>query len=97
MVSQHALQEVSQHALQRGVPAPRGVPGPGGSAPRGMSAPGGCLVETPGRLVLRAVRILLECILVVYIFAFIACRFIFSLSLALLLGISMHLVIWLSE
>ena len=28
-----------------------------------MSAPGGgCLVETPGRLLLRAVRILLECI-----------------------------------
>ena len=38
-----------------------GVPGPRGDAwPRG-----GCLVETPpGRLLLRAVRILLECILV---------------------------------
>ena len=35
-----------------------GVNGPGGPAP------GGCLVETP-QLLLRAVRILLECILVV--------------------------------
>ena len=50
-----------------------GVPGPGGSAPRwgglvpGGSAPGGwCLVETPPRQpLLRMVRILLECILVV--------------------------------
>ena len=45
----------------------------GGSAPRrgllqGRSAPGGCLVETPpGRLLLRAVRILLECILVFWL------------------------------
>ena len=40
----------------------RGVPGLGGSAPEG------CLVETPpGQLLLRAVRILLECILVVCI------------------------------
>ena len=38
-----------------------GVPGPGGVA----LSRGGCLVETPhGRLLLRAVRILLECILV---------------------------------
>ena len=28
------------------------------------SGPGGCLVETPGRLLLQVVRILLECILV---------------------------------
>ena len=48
----------------------RGVPGPGGSAAgRGGSAPGGCLVETPlGRLLPRAVRILLECILVFHVF-----------------------------
>ena len=42
----------------------------GGSAPGGVSAPGEgwCLVETPpGRLLLRAVRILLECILVIFI------------------------------
>ena len=38
----------------------RGMPGPGG-----VPGPEGCLVETPpGRLLLRAVRILLECILV---------------------------------
>ena len=36
----------------------------GGLLPGG-SAPGGCLVETPQRLLLRAVCILLECILVV--------------------------------
>ena len=47
-------------AWSRGVSAPRGVPGHGGCLLRG-----GCLVETPtGRLLLRAVRILLECILV---------------------------------
>ena len=34
-------------------------------APGGVPAPGGCLVENPpGRPLLRAVRILLECILV---------------------------------
>ena len=39
-----------------------GVPGP-----RGCLVPGGCLVQTlSGRLLLRAVRILLECILVHY-------------------------------
>ena len=49
---------------------PRGVPGPeggwswGGSDPGGLPGPGGCLVEPPGRLLLRVVRILLECILV---------------------------------
>ena len=59
----------------------QGVPGLGGSATGGWVAwswgvpgPGGCLVEnTPGRLLLRAVRILLECILVdrcEHIFAF---------------------------
>ena len=42
------------------VPGPRGVPGS-----RGGAWSGGCLVEIPpGRLLLRAVRILLECILV---------------------------------
>ena len=46
------------------------MPGPGGYAPggvcsRGVYAAGGCLVEMPpGRLLLRAVSILLECILV---------------------------------
>ena len=49
-----------QHALHRGGSVPGGVPGPGGvPAPRGV--PGG---DPPGRLLLRAVRILLECILV---------------------------------
>ena len=41
---------------------------PGGSGPSGgrwgACSGGGCLVETPRRLLLRAVRILLECILV---------------------------------
>ena len=51
-----------------GVSAPRGegvsAPGGGGSAPGW----GGCLVESPlQRLLLRAVRILLECILVAFI------------------------------
>ena len=59
------------------VPAPRGVvPGPGVPAPGGVPDPdpapgglgglvwGGCLVETPRWLLLRAVRTLLECILV---------------------------------
>ena len=42
------------------------VPGLGGGLLLGgVPAPGGCLVETPpGRPLLRAVRILLECILV---------------------------------
>ena len=64
VLSQHALQVVSQHALQqvsRGWAPARG----GGSAPGGLLL-GGCLVETPpGRLLLRAVRILLECILII--------------------------------
>ena len=58
-------------ARLRGLPGPgeggllRGVClVPGGSAPGGVPGPR-CLVETPlGRLLLRAVRILLECILV---------------------------------
>ena len=50
--------------LLPGEPAPGGVPGPDG----GCVCSGGCLVETPGRLLLRAVRILLECILVAYCF-----------------------------
>ena len=66
MLSQHALQVVSQHALQQ---VSRGVLGPGGSDPGGYlvpggSAPGGCLV---GGYLLRAVRILLECILVSHV------------------------------
>ena len=40
------------------------APGPGGSAPGG-AVPGG---DPPGRLLLRAVRILLECILVSFNF-----------------------------
>ena len=48
------------------------LPGPRGACSRGVSswgvpAPGrggGCLVETPGGLLLRAIHILLECILV---------------------------------
>ena len=44
--------------------------GEGVSALRGVLLPGNCLVETPpGRPLLRAVRILLECILVCIIFA----------------------------
>ena len=66
VLSQHALQVVSQHALQQvsggsapggllqGVPAPRGVCSGG--------VPGG---DPPGQLLLRAVHILLECILVI--------------------------------
>ena len=41
---------------------------PGGVCSRGGLLPGVCLVETPRRLLLRAVRILLECILVVIAF-----------------------------
>ena len=63
------------------MPALVGVPGPAGSAPGGGGClvpggvpglgvcvwPGGCLVETPlGWLLLRVVRILLECILVLF-------------------------------
>ena len=70
VVSQHALQVVSQHALQQvsgGVPAPsggacsRGVPAPRGACSRGMF--GG---DPPAsrQLLMRTVRILLECILV---------------------------------
>ena len=70
VLSQHALQVVSQHALQQvsrgcypSMPCSRS-PG-GGGACSGGSALRGCLVETPpGQLLLRAVRILLECILV---------------------------------
>ena len=61
------------------VPGPRGVSGPRGGAwsrrvpgPRGVwswGVPGG---DTPGRLLLRAVRILLECILV-YIYVLHVC------------------------
>ena len=102
MLSQHALQVVSPHALQQvsgGVPGPGqgawsrevpgpgvvpgpgglvwGVPGPGGGLVRGVSGPRGCLLggsalrrgcgDLPPesrRLLLRTVRILLECILV---------------------------------
>ena len=44
-----------------GVPAPGVVPGPGGRGAWSRGVPGG---DPPGRLLLRAVRILLECILV---------------------------------
>ena len=53
------------------VPAPRGVPGPGGHLVRGVPAPGGLVPGVPGGdpprwPLLRAVRILLECILVCF-------------------------------
>ena len=66
-----------------GVPGSRGVPGPGGGGclvPGGLPGPRGCLVlggwvrswgvhgGDPPRLLLRAVRILLECILVTWVF-----------------------------
>ena len=63
-------------SVHRGVPGPRGDVWPGGClvpggawswGVQGVPGPGGCLVETtpaPGRLLLRAVRIPLECILV---------------------------------
>ena len=56
VLSQHALQVVSQHALQEGAWSGGG----GGSAPKGSA----WWRPPPGRLLLRAVRILLECILV---------------------------------
>ena len=74
LVSQHALQVprgwVSQHALQVSRPTPKGeLEGSGGGVSR--PTPGGgvsqhALRQTPPgwRLLLRAVRILLECILV---------------------------------
>ena len=40
---------------------------PGGVLPWGVSAPGGAGEDPPGRLLLRAVRILLECSLVIII------------------------------
>ena len=43
---------------------PGGVPGPEGVFSRGGLVPGGAWWRPPGRLLLRAVRILLECILV---------------------------------
>ena len=79
LLSQHALQQVSgggdiPACIAGGIAAclAAGLPGGvccrgallGGSPPGGLF-PGGCLVETPPRqLLLRAVRILLECILV---------------------------------
>ena len=64
-------------ACSWGVPGLRGVPGWGCLLQGGCLLPGGCLVwwglflggclvETPGWLLLRAVRIPLECILVIY-------------------------------
>ena len=41
-----------------------GVSAPGGAWSWGGLLPGGCLVETPGQLLLRVVRILLESMLV---------------------------------
>ena len=65
VISKHVLQVVSQHAshqVSRGVCCRGGLLG---GSPSGGLLPGGCLVETPPRqLLLRAVRILLECILV---------------------------------
>ena len=66
------------HSVHRGGGVPglrgvcsRGVPGPGGVPGLGASAPGGGVLggdhHPPGRLLLRAVRILLECILVSHI------------------------------
>ena len=58
-------------AWSRGVPGPRRVPAPGGGGvcsqgvPASGGMPGG---DPPGRLLLRAVRTLLECILVDGIF-----------------------------
>ena len=47
-----------------------GVPGPGGCLLWGVPAPRGCAWwRSPGRLLPRAVRILLECILVLFFFA----------------------------
>ena len=53
-----------------------GVPGPGGCLVQGdVPGPGGCLLpgcarwRPPGKLLLRAVRILLECILVISYFS----------------------------
>ena len=70
VLSQHALQVLSQHALQQ---VSRGGSAPGGSAPRGSAPRGVCLKgvpggDPPGRLLLRTVRILLECILVLVFF-----------------------------
>ena len=48
-----------------GGPGPGGVPGPGGSG-LGGSGPRGVPAPPPGWLLLRAVRILRECILVVF-------------------------------
>ena len=67
VLSQHALQVVSQHALQGGLL--QGVCSQVRSAPGGMPALGGAWWRPPGRPLLRVVRILLECILVLWIFA----------------------------
>ena len=78
MLSQHALQVVSQHTLQQGVPAPglRGGlgGGDGDTCSRGGACSGGVFTSPPEsrRLLLRTVRILLECILVYYSFCIIA-------------------------
>ena len=75
VVSQHALQQVLGGAIPACIAGGilaclaaglRGVCSGGGLLPE-VSAGGGCLEETPpGRLLLRAVRILLECILVFF-------------------------------
>ena len=61
VVSQHALQQVSRRGLLPGGGGllRGGLLGGGGSAPGGM--PGG---DPPGRLLQRAVHIVVECILV---------------------------------
>ena len=57
VLSQHALQVVSQHALQQGgtyswgVPGPGEVPGLGGAWSRGCLLKGGCVAFCYGLLV----------------------------------------------
>ena len=80
VVSQHALQVVSQHVLHGGSPGPhpegklRGLAGGGGLQAHTGVGGGGCIpacteLDSPlGWLLPRAVRILLECILVHFTF-----------------------------
>ena len=55
-------------APREGLLQGRGVPGQGGLLLGGVPGPGGAWWRPPRRLLLRAVRILLECILVVNAF-----------------------------
>ena len=67
VVSQHALQVVSQHALQQGGVLSQNALQWGVPALGGCLLPGGGCGDPPGSrwLLLRMVRILLECILVI--------------------------------